>query len=643
MEEMKDGFIKVAALSPMVKVADCRYNEKEIISAICDMAEKGVKLLAFPELSITAYSVGDLLFQETLLKGAEQALIRILAATEKLEIVFVIGLPFRHGGKLYNVAAVCQRGAVLGLVPKTHLPNYGEYNEARYFAPAPKETVTVDCVFGEEIPFGTDQIFVCRDLPELSVGCEICEDAWVMHSPSNTLAEKGATVILNLSASGDVVGKASVRRTMLSAMSAKQISAYIYADAGMGESTTDLVYGGHDLIYENGSLLAEAKPFSGQCAVSEIDVYRLFALRQKKNTFRAAENAAYINYFSLTKEETTLTRKISDSPFVPKDKAVLLSRSEEIVTMQSAALARRLSHIGCGAVIGISGGLDSTLALLITAKAYDRLGQPRTRIHAVTMPGFGTTGRTRSNAEILCERLGVAFSTVPIEKAVRQHFADIGHDGVKTDVTYENSQARERTQILMDIANMENAIVIGTGDLSELALGWATYNGDHMSMYGVNGSIPKTLVRHLVSYFAETSDDEALKATLLDILATPVSPDLLPPDKDGKIAQVTEDLVGPYSLHDFFLFYFLRYGFGPQKIFRMAKYAFGGAYSDETILKWLSTFCRRFFNQQFKRSCLPDGPKVGTVGISPRGDLRMPSDAVSALWQEEIKELTENK
>ncbi len=639
---MKDGFVKVAAVSPSVKVADCRYNEKEIVDTIRDMASRGIKVLVLPELALTAYTVGDLLFQDTLLRGAEEALVRILQATEDIEILFSLGMPFRHGGKLYNVAVVCQYGAVLGIVPKTNLPNYGEYNEARYFAPAPKDTLIIDCAFGEQIPFGVDQIFVCRDLPELSVGVEICEDAWVMDPPSNALAAKGATVILNLSASGDVVGKASARRTMLSAMSAKQITAYIYADAGMGESTTDLVYGGHDLIYENGSLLAEGKPFSGQYAVSEIDVQRLQALRQKKNTF-CVSACAHVNYFSLTPEETQLTRKISDSPFVPKNEEVLLSRSEEIVTMQSVALARRLSHIGCGSVIGISGGLDSTLALLITAKAYDRLGQPRTRIHAVTMPGFGTTGRTRSNAEILCERLGVTFSTVSIEKAVRQHFADIGHDGVKTDVTYENSQARERTQILMDIANMENAIVIGTGDLSELALGWATYNGDHMSMYGVNGSIPKTLVRHLVSYFAKTAEDDALKATLLDILDTPVSPELLPPDEEGKIAQVTEDLVGPYSLHDFFLFYFLRYGFGPKKIFRLAKYAFDGKYADETILKWLATFCRRFFNQQFKRSCLPDGPKVGTVGLSPRGDWHMPSDAISALWQEEIRELIENK
>ena len=640
---MKDGFVKVAAVTPHVKVADCCHNENEIVKTILDMASKSIKILVLPELCVTAYSVGDLLFQQTLLEGAEQALLRILAATENTDILFAVGLPFRCGSKLYNVAAVCQSGAVLGIVPKTYLPGYGEYNEMRYFAPAPKETVTIDCVFGEEIPFGTDQIFVCRDLPELCIGCEICEDAWVMNPPSNLLCEKGATVILNLSASGDVVGKANVRRTMLSSMSAKQISAYVYADAGQGESTTDLVYGGHDMIYENGSLLAEGAPFTSKAAVSEIDVYRLQLLRQRKNTYACDANAKYVNSFSLAKEETKLTRKVSDSPFVPKNKDVLLARCEEIVTMQSAALAHRLSHIGCGSVIGISGGLDSTLALLITAKAYDRLNQPRTRIHAVTMPGFGTTGRTRSNAEILCERLGVTFSTVSIEKAVRQHFADIGHDGVKTDVTYENSQARERTQILMDIANMENAIVIGTGDLSELALGWATYNGDHMSMYGVNGSIPKTLVRHLVSYFAQTTDDAALRETLLDILATPVSPELLPPDKDGKIAQVTEDLVGPYSLHDFFLFYFLRFGFGPKKIFRLAKYAFDGAYTDETILKWLATFCRRFFQQQFKRSCLPDGPKVGTVGISPRGDFHMPSDAVCALWQAEIKELTETK
>ncbi len=638
---MKDGFVKVAAVSPEIKVADCMHNEAVITATIAEMAGKGVKVLVLPELAITGYTVGDLLFQRTLLQGAEQALVRILEKTKELDMLFAIGLPFAHGGKLYNVAAVCQSGAVLGIVPKTNLPNYGEYNEVRYFAPAPAETVTIDCAFGEEIPFGTDQVFVCRDLPELAIGCEICEDAWVMNSPSDSLAGKGATVILNLSASGDVVGKAAARRTLLSAMSQKQISAYIYADAGMGESTTDLVFGGHDMIYENGSLLAEGKPFSEGSAVSEIDVYRLASLRQRKNTFATSNVVKHVGFFSLAIEETTLTRRISDSPFVPKEKAVLLARSEEIVTMQSAALARRLKHIGCGAVIGISGGLDSTLALLITAKAYDRLGLPRTKIHAVTMPGFGTTGRTRSNAEILCERLGVTFSTVSIEKSVRQHFADIGHDGIKTDVTYENSQARERTQILIDIANMENAIVIGTGDLSELALGWATYNGDHMSMYGVNGSIPKTLVRHLVSYFAETTEDEAMAATLRDILDTPVSPELLPPDKDGKIAQVTEDLVGPYALHDFFIFYFLRYGFGPKKIFRLAKYAFDGAYSDETILKWLATFHRRFFIQQFKRSCLPDGPKVGTVGLSPRGDFHMPSDAVSALWMAEVKELTE--
>ena len=552
--KVRDGFVKVGAASPSVRVADCAYNAEAIVKTIYEMEEKGVKVLVFPELAVTGYSVGDLLFQSTLIKGAESALLAILDKTKDHELLFAIGLPFAHGGKLYNVAAVCQGGAVLGIVPKTNLPGYGEYCETRYFAPAPKETVTIDCAFGEEIPFGTDQIFVCRDLPELSIGCELCEDVWVMNPPSNALCEKGANVILNLSASADVVGKANARRTLLSATSSKQMSAYVYADAGMGESTTDLVYGGHDMIYENGSLLAEGKPFSGDAAISEIDVQRLSSLRAKRNTFNCTESAKFINSFALTMEQTTLTRKISDSPFVPKAEAQRLARAEEIVTMQSAALARRLSHIGCSAVIGISGGLDSTLALLIAAKAYDRLGQPRTRIHAVTMPGFGTTGRTRSNAEILCERLGVTFSTVPIAAAVRQHFADIGHDGVKTDVTYENSQARERTQILMDIANMENAIVIGTGDLSELALGWATYNGDHMSMYGVNGSIPKTLVRHLVSYFAMTAEDAALRTTLLDILDTPVSPELLPPDKDGKIAQVTEDLVGPYDLHDFFLF-----------------------------------------------------------------------------------------
>ena len=640
---MRDGFVKVAAASIVGKVADCRYNEEQIVKTIGEMEDRGVKVLALPELCITSYSVGDLLFQDTLVRSAEEAVLRVLKATEESEILFTLGIPFRYRNKLYNVALICQKGAVLGIVPKTHLPNYGEYGECRYFAPAPTETVTVDCVFGEEIPFGTDQIFVCRDLPDLSVGCEICEDAWVMTPPSNSLCEKGATVILNLSASGDMVGKAQARRGLLSVMSSKQMSAYVYADAGLGESSTDLVYGGHTLVYENGSLLAEGHQLYNieGAAVSEVDVCKLAQLRQKRNTF-GVQNAEYVNFFSLTIEETVLTRKISDSPFVPKNEATRMARAEEIVALQTAALAKRLSHIGCGSVIGISGGLDSTLALLITAQAYDRLGQPRTRIHAVTMPGFGTTGRTRSNAEILCERLGVTFSTVPIAAAVKQHFADIGHDGVKTDVTYENAQARERTQIIMDIANMENAIVIGTGDLSELVLGWATYNGDHMSMYGVNGSIPKTLVRHLVYYFAMTAEDAQLKKTLLDILDTPVSPELLPPDKDGKIAQVTEDLVGPYSLHDFFLFYFLRYGFGPKKIYRMAKYAFEGQYSDETILKWLTTFHRRFFAQQFKRSCLPDGPKVGTVGVSPRGDLRLPSDALNTVWMEELKELAEN-
>ena len=637
---MKYGFIKVAAASPALRVADCRYNAEQSAAAMQRAAAAGVRLLVLPELGLTGYTCGDLLLQPVLQQGALHALQTLLAVSAGLPMTTVAGLPLEVEGKLYNCAAVLHGGKILGVVPKTNLPNYGEFYEARWFTPAPAEAKAIS-LMGQQVPFGTDLLFCCRELPEYKLAVEICEDLWVALPPSTRHAMAGATIIANCSASDETIGKAEYRRELITGQSARLMAGYLYADAGRGESTTDMVFAGHDLIAENGRLLAETALFTNEMIVTEIDVHRLTAERRRTNTWRAADSAGYtIIPFSLPAEVTTLTRLIDPHPFVPADSAERKQRCEAILTMQAEGLRRRLEHIGCPcAVLGISGGLDSTLALLVAVRALDLLGRPRTDMIAVTMPGFGTTHRTRSNAELLCEKLGVTLRTVSIAAAVRQHFKDIGHDESVADTTYENAQARERTQVLMDIANQENGIVVGTGDLSELALGWATYNGDHMSMYGVNGSIPKTLVRYLVRHAAETCGDEALAAVLYDILDTPVSPELLPADEGGGIAQKTEDLVGPYELHDFFLYHFIRYGCPPQKLLYLAENAFAGRYDRAVILKWLRTFCRRFFQQQFKRSCLPDGPKVGSVTLSPRGDWRMPSDASAALWLREIDEL----
>lgn len=636
---MNYGFIKTAVGTPALRVADCPYNAGEIAAMMRKADKAGVRLLCLPELCLTGYTCGDLFLQEVLLHGAVSALETVRAASEDLSLTTVVGLPLIHGGKLYNCAAVLMNGKILGVVPKKNIPNYTEFYEARHFSPAPEENGTM-MLLGEEVPFGTDLLFCCREMPDYRFAVEICEDVWVPSSPSARHAVAGATILLNLSASDEVIGKADYRRQIIAAQSGKLIAGYLYADAGQGESTGDLVFAGHNLIAENGSILAESKLFSQGLTATEIDVEKLAHERRRITTYPAADPSGYQRIeFSLSLALTELTRPIEAHPFVPQDKESRSRRCESILAMQADGLRKRLAHTHSKtAVIGISGGLDSTLALLVTVRALDLLGRPHTDAVAVTMPCFGTTGRTRGNAELLCERLGVTLRTVEIAAAVRQHFADIGHDPEVTDVTYENSQARERTQVLMDIANQTDGMVIGTGDLSELALGWATYNGDHMSMYGVNCSIPKTLVRHLVRHAADITDDLSLREVLADILDTPVSPELLPA-KDGEIQQKTEDIVGPYELHDFFLYHFVRFGFSPAKILMLAERAFKGVYDREFILGWLRTFCRRFFQQQFKRSCLPDGPKIGSVSLSPRGDWRMPSDASAALWQKELEEL----
>ncbi len=634
---MNYGFIKACAVSPALRVADCPYNAQKTIEAMQQAAEDGCQLTVFPELGLTGYTCGDLFLQQPLLDAAEAALREILKASEALQLVALVGLPVTVDAKLYNCAAVVCQGALLGLVPKSHIPNYGEFYEKRHYCAAPAGVKEISFA-GQKTLFGTKLLFRCETMQAFTLAVEICEDLWAPLPPSTAHALAGATVIANLSASDETVGKAEYRRSLVTGQSARLMAGYLYADAGRGESTTDMVFAGHDLIAENGKLLAETALFTNDLILTELDVHRLFAERRRTTTWPAAETSGYTMVpFSLPMGETTLTRFIDPHPFVPADDAERRERCETILAMQAEGLRRRLEHIGCPkAVLGISGGLDSTLALLVAVRALDLLGRPRTDMVAVTMPGFGTTARTRSNAEILCERLGVTLRTISIAAAVRQHFCDIGHDESVTDVTYENAQARERTQILMDIANQQNGIVVGTGDLSELALGWATYNGDHMSMYGVNGSIPKTLVRHLVRHAADTCGEDALAAVLYDILDTPVSPELLPAGEDGTISQKTEDLVGPYELHDFFLYHFFRYGCPPAKILHLAETAFAGQYDRATILKWLRTFFRRFFQQQFKRSCLPDGPKVGSVSLSPRGDWRMPSDAAAALWLQEL-------
>ena len=640
---MRDGFISVAAGTPKIRVADCRYNAEQIFTLMREADKQGVKILALPELCLTGYTCGDLFLQDTLLRGAEEGLQTVLEATRNLDIVTALGLPVwdKWDNKLYNCAAVIQKGEILGLVPKAYLPNYGEFYEQRWFASGSGVEHGIE-LCGQHVSLCTNQTFACDTMPNLVIGVEICEDLWAPAPPSVELARKGATVILNLSASNELVGKADYRRSLVTGQSARLMCGYVYADAGEGESTTDVVFTGHNLIAENGTLLAERR-FATGLTVSEIDVDRLVYDRRRTNTFTFGKEPPEIwrCSFTLPVEETRLTRYVSPSPFVPEDDAGRAERCEEILRIASLGLKKRLEHTGAKtAVVGLSGGLDSTLALLITALAMGMLNRPASDIIAVTMPCFGTTARTRSNAELLAERMGATLKVVDISQAVRRHFADIGQSMENHDVTFENGQARERTQVLMDIANQTGGLVIGTGDLSELALGWCTYNGDHMSNYAVNASIPKTLVRHLVAYLARDNakKDQALHDVLEDILDTPVSPELLPAVQ-GEISQRTEDLVGPYELHDFFLYYMLRWGFPPRKIYRLAVYALGKTYSRDVILKWLKTFYRRFFSQQFKRSCLPDGPKVGTVALSPRGDWRMPSDASAALWMAELETL----
>ena len=639
---MKDGFIKVAAATPALRVADTAHNAAGIIKLAKEAAGKGAQLIVFPELCLTGYTCGDLFLQDTLLRGALEALETVLRETASLDLLLIVGLPFSWEGKLYNVAAALERGDVLGLVPKQNLPNYAEFYEQRHFTSGKgvEADIRLRLPGGrvlEGVPFGGVQVWRHADMPEFAVGVEICEDLWVPEPPSAALARAGATVIVNLSASDEVVGKAAYRRELVKSQSARLLCAYVYADAGAGESTQDLVFAGHDLIAENGALLAESRRFSGGAIYADIDLGRLMHDRRRMNTYAAAP-CRQMEFYLPQRDCDLADRVFPRTPFVPADREKLHERCEEILTIQATGLASRLRHTNAkAAVVGLSGGLDSTLALIVMVHAFDQLGLDRKGILAVTMPCFGTTARTKGNAEKLAEAYGATLQTVDIKKAVDQHFADIGQSKDDLTVTFENGQARMRTMVLMDLANMHGGMVVGTGDLSELALGWATYNGDHMSMYGVNASIPKTLVRFLVAYEAERVQG-TLAGVLRDVLATPVSPELLPP-KDGEISQKTEDLVGPYELHDFFLYYMVRFGYPPRKIFRAAQKTFAGVYDDETIKKWLGVFIRRFFSQQFKRSCLPDGPKVGTVSLSPRGDWRMPSDAVAALWLSQLEAL----
>ena len=640
---MRQGFIKVAALTPKVTVADTQANREEICRLMDEAEAKGAKILVFPELCITGYTCGDLFYQQVLLREAKKELLAIAKYTQRKDYLAFVGLPLEYNGKLYNVAAAVTQGKVLGLVPKTHIPNYNEFYERRHFAPGMKQPVPVALDEDTVVPMGTRVLFQCRQMPELKIGAEICEDVWAPNPPGVEHALAGATLLVNLSASDETTGKDMYRKSLVTGQSGRLICGYVYCSAGDGESTQDVVYSGHNLIAENGTLLAESRRFCNESIYTELDMIRLNEERRRMSTFMTSDES-YINVeFSLKEEKTELTRFVDPAPFVPGNKADREKRCEEIFMIQAMGLKKRLEHTHAAtAVVGISGGLDSTLALLVMVKAFDLIGKDHKDIVAVTMPGFGTTDRTYDNAVSLIKSLGATFREVSIVDSVRVHFKDIGQDEAVHDVTYENGQARERTQILMDIANKSGGMVIGTGDMSELALGWATYNGDHMSMYGVNASVPKTLVRHLVCYYADTCADETLQKVLYDVLDTPVSPELLPPE-DGKISQKTEDIVGPYELHDFFLYYILRFGCTPKKIYCLANYAFAGTYDTETIQKWLKTFYRRFFSQQFKRSCLPDGPKVGTVAVSPRGDLRMPSDASARVWMEELEHLDDEE
>lgn len=636
---MRDGFVKVAAVTPEIRVADCEFNTDRICEMLDEALSQKAKIIVFPELCITGYTCGDLFWQEKLLESAKHELYRILAHTRGRDALVFAGMPWEKDGKLYNVAAAVCDGRLLGLVPKRHLPNYNEFYEARYFARGNEQIEWIKFE-GQPVPFGMRQLFCCEHPKGLCVAAEICEDLWAASPPSTEHALAGANLIVNLSASDEAAGKSSYRESLISSQSARLLCGYIYANAGEGESTQDLVFGGHNLIAENGHVLAQSQRFTTGATYSEIDISSLREKRRRMTTFETKGCNEYEKVrFALTDEQTRLTRAFDPAPFVPSGQAERRMRCEEILTLQALGLKKRMKHTNCkNLVVGISGGLDSTLALLVMTKTCDMLGLSHDAMTAVTMPGFGTTDRTYQNACELTKLLGARLLEVDIRDAVNQHFKDIGHDPAVHDVTYENSQARERTQILMDIANKNGGMVVGTGDMSELALGWATYNGDHMSMYGVNCSVPKTLVRYLVRYYADTCEDQAVGRILYDVLDTPVSPELLPP-KDGEIAQKTEDLVGPYELHDFFLYYMVRCGFTPAKIYRIAKLAFANEYDNATVLKWLKKFYWRFFSQQFKRSCVPDGPKVGSVALSPRGDLRMPSDASVRVWIEELETL----
>ena len=636
---MRQGFVKVAAVTPKIGVADVKENARILFYHIKEAEENGAKIIVLPELCLSGYTCNDLFLQELLLRSVKEQLFELADMTSSVDALIFVGMPLEYNGKLYNVAAALNHGKILGFVPKTYLPNYNEFYEARHFTRGMEQVVEVPLREGLSVPMGTNLMFYCKQMPELRVAAEICEDVWTPEPPSIRHALNGANVIVNLSASDETTGKDLYREELIAGQSARLLCGYVYASAGDGESTQDVVYSGHNIIAEDGRILKKAARFVNETIYSEFDILKLNAERRRMSTYETRDDSYCKVGFSLEIEETKLTRYVDPAPFVPSSQADRQKRCDEILMIQSMGLKKRLEHTHCKTVVvGISGGLDSTLALLVTVRAFDLLGMEHKNIKAVTMPGFGTTDRTYDNAVNLIKCLGCDFIEVDIKDAVNIHFRDIGQDPSVHDVTYENGQARERTQILMDIANKENGMVIGTGDMSELALGWATYNGDHMSMYAVNCSVPKTLVRHLVQFYADTCNEKELEEVLLDVLDTPVSPELLPPT-DGEISQKTEDIVGPYELHDFYLYYLLRFGYSPAKIYRLAKIAFAGTYGNEVILKWLKTFCRRFFMQQFKRSCLPDGPKVGTVAVSPRGDLRMPSDACASLWMEEIEQL----
>lgn len=639
---MKYGFVKTAAATPKIRVADCDYNANQIIACVKEAYQNGASLLIFSELCVTGYTCSDLFLQSTLLKAAEKAVLKIKNETKDLDIVFVVGVPIAVKQSLFNCGVVICKGEIFGAVPKVNIPNYSEFYEVRHFTSGKNTVESVSYAGEDDVLISSKQIFRCLGMDDFTIGVEICEDLWVAESPSIRLAQSGAAIICNLSCSDDLIGKAQYRRDLVKMQSAKLCCGYVYCDAGFGESTTDMVFSAQNIIAENGTIVSESCRFNNGITYADIDVERLMSERRRTNTYIdyiPDSNSRYYSEkdFEIKKRDTKLSRTFPCTPFVPSDKSDLENRCEEILTIQATGLATRLAHTGIqNVVLGLSGGLDSTLALIVCVHAFDMLSLDRKNIHTVTMPCFGTTKRTKSNAEKLAEAYGVSFEEINITLAVRQHFSDIGHDESVTNITYENSQARERTQILMDLSNKYNGLVIGTGDLSELALGWATYNGDHMSMYAVNASIPKTLVRYLTAYEARKSDG-TLKNVLLDVLDTPVSPELLPPDKNGEIAQKTEDVVGPYELHDFFLYYLVRFGYAPSKIYYMAKLSFKDKYSEETIKKWLTVFIKRFFSQQFKRSCLPDGPKVGSVTLSPRSDWRMPSDASVKAWLDDLE------